>query len=154
MGKNKAQIAQEEREAKTTATPKPAVETKAATPAPATPGPSKQDQTIARLRAGWEERKIDLSKLAVKDDGKFKVLIVAAGWPSVQVGASGGITVLELKSYPDAFTGAMEGLDRYTKQQARDQKKAAAAATPVVAKAVTASAPVAPAVPVKARAAA
>jgi hypothetical protein len=73
---------------------------------------------------------VDLSKMTVKDDGKFKNVVVAEGWPTVRIGASGGITVLELKSYPDAFTAAMEGLERYTKQQAREQKKAAAAAQP------------------------
>lgn len=120
---------------------------------PATPAlPSKQDATLAKLKAGWEEKKVDLSKMTVKDDGKFKNVIVAEGWPTVRIGASGGIAVLELKSYPDAFTGAMEGLERYTKQKARDEKAVAAASQPV-AKTATKSEPAQPAVPVKARAA-
>jgi hypothetical protein len=111
--------------------PKPEVKA-TATHAPATP--SKQDATLAKLKAGWTEKKVDLSKMTVKDDGKFKNVIVAEGWPTVRIGASGGITVLELKSYPDAFTAAMEGLERYSKQQAREQKKATAS-TPAPAKA-------------------
>jgi hypothetical protein len=151
MGQNKAQKRAAEREAKTdTAKPngKAAPEAVAvvAKGTPATPTtPSKQDATLAKLKAGWEERKVDLSKMTIKDDGKFKLLVVDQGWPTVQVGASGGVTVLELKSYPDAFTGAMEGLERYTKQQAREAKKAA----PAVAKSEPAAAPV----PVKAKAA-
>lgn len=138
MGQNKAQKQAAER------AKKPAAEVKAAapTPAPATPAPavaaaapatpSKQDATIAKLRAGWTEKKVDLSKLQVIDDGKFKNVIVADGWPTVRVGASGGITVLELKSYPDAFTAAMEGDARLRKQTEREQKKAVVAA-PVAA---------------------
>ena len=75
-----------------------------------------------------------MSKLTIKDDGKFKLLIVDAGWPTVRIGASGGIAVMELKSYPDAFTAEMEGLERYTKQKEREAKKATAS-TPAPAKA-------------------
>ncbi len=140
MGQNKAQREASER----AKAQKPAAEVKAATPTP-TPEPapaavaaqsttpSKQDATLAKLKAGWEAKKVDLSKMTVKDDGKFKNVIVSEGWPTVRIGASGGITVLELKSYPDAFTAAMEGLERYTKQQAREQKKATAAAPPAPA---------------------
>ena len=127
---------------------KPKAEAKATTPA--TPAPAgdpagvKQAQTIQKLTEGWTARGVDLSKLTVKDDGKFKLLIVAPGWPTVQVGASGGVVVLELKSYPDAYTGAMEGLERYTKQQAREEKQKAAAAAPAVAtKSATPEAPAA-----------
>jgi hypothetical protein len=123
------------KKATTTTTPAP-------TPAPATPAiaaaaapatPSKQDLTLAKLKAGWEAKKVDLSKMTIKDDGKFKNVIVAAGWPTVRIGASGGITVMELKSYPDAFTAAMEGFERYAKQQEREAKKVAAAAAPAPA---------------------
>ena len=99
-----------------------------AAPAPqpaAAAQPTKQEQTIAKLLEGWKSKGIDLSKLAIKDDGKYKVLHVTPEWPSVQVGSSGGISVLELRSYPDAFTAAMEGLDRFNKQKARDAKKQA-----------------------------
>jgi len=96
------------------------------TPAPVTPAVSKQDATITRLLEGWKSKGVDLSRLSVKDDGKYRLLHVTPEWPTVQVGASGGIVVLELKSYPDAFTASMEGLERYKKQLARNEKKLAA----------------------------
>lgn len=133
MGKNKQQLATEARTKKSQPA-EPVAEQPKPAPAPATPAAtqpavvSKQTETVERLKAGWKAKGVNLDKLTVKDDGKFKQLIVDAGWPTVQVGASGGITVVELKSYPDAFTGAMEGLERYTKQQAREQKRATATA--------------------------
>jgi hypothetical protein len=153
MGQNKAQREAAARAKKSTALPTPEVQpTPAAvaeqpkpTPAPAATAqpataapaqPNKQTQTIEKLQEGWKAKGVDLSKLAIKDDGKFKLLIVDAGWPTVQVGNSGGITVLELKSYTKAFDAAMDGLSLYQKQQAREQKKAAAAApAPPAAKA-------------------
>lgn len=113
--------------------PKPAATT---LPAPA----SKQTQTIEKLKEGWQAKGVDLSKLAIKDDGKFKLLIVAEGWPTVQVGPTGGITVVELKSYPKAFDAAMDGLVLYAKQTAREQKKSAGSVT-------APQTPAAPAVP-------
>jgi hypothetical protein len=103
-------------EAKATATPAPAVAT--------TLGASKQDMAIEKLKAGWLEKKVDLSKLTIKDDGKFKVLIVAEGWPRVTIGPTGGIVVTDLKSYTKAFDAAMDGLNLYTKQKEREAKKA------------------------------
>jgi hypothetical protein len=114
---------------------------------------SKQTQTIETLKAGWTAKGVDLSKLIVKDDGKFKLVIVDAGWPTVQVGASGGITVLELKSYAKAFDAAMDGLALYEKQKAREQKKTAATA-PAQQPAAGKSEPAQPAVEVKAKSAA
>ena len=154
MGKNKQQVATEARASKKAPEVQPAVEQpKATTPTPAvatTLGASKQDATIAKLKEGWTAKGVNLDKLTVKDDGKFKLLIVGEGWPTVQVGNSGGITVLELKSYPDAFTGAMEGLERYTKQQSREAKQKAAAAAPAPAVAKSEPAPAAVAVKTKA----
>jgi hypothetical protein len=150
MGQNKAQREAAARAKKSTALPTPEVQPAAVaeqpkpTPAPAAtvqpataaPAQPKQQQTIEKLQEGWKAKGVDLSKLAIKDDGKFKLLIVDAGWPTVQVGNSGGITVLELKSYAKAFDAAMDGLSLYQKQQAREQKKAAAAApAPPAAKA-------------------
>ena len=116
------------------AVPTTTAEQPKATPAPAAPAaatptaqPTKQDQTIARLLEGWKAKGIDLSKLTCRDDGKYKLLVVGEGWPTVQVGSSGGVTVVELRSYPDGFTAAMEGLERYQKQQRADAKRAAAA---------------------------
>ena len=102
MGQNKAQREAAERAAKPAATTvQPAAESKPAPqPAPATPTaqPTKQEATIAKLREGWTAKGVDLSKLTIKDDGKFKLLIVDAEWPMVQVGPTGGISLLELRS--------------------------------------------------------
>ena len=139
MGKNKQQLANEQRAqvAAPKATQPVAEAPKPATPAPAAPAaaaqPTKQEQTIAKLLEGWRAKGVDLSKLHDKQDGKYRLLVVGEGWPTVQVGASGGITVLELRSYPDAFTAAMEGLDWFNKQKARDAKKVAAASAPAPA---------------------
>ena len=151
MGKNKQQAATEARTRKATPEvaepavaveqPKPNGKADAKTIAAATP--TKQDATIAKLKEGWTAKGVNLDKLTIKDDGKFKLLIVGQGWPTVQVGNSGGVTVVELKSYPDAFTGAMEGLERYTKQKSREEKQKAAAAAPAVAKSATPEAPAA-----------
>jgi hypothetical protein len=121
-----------------------AAEPKAATQ-PATPAqPSKQDATIEKLKAGWTAKGVDLSKMTIKDDGKFKLLIVDAGWPTVQVGNSGGVVVLELRSYQcSGFDAALDGLARYEKQNSRDSKKAAAAPAPAIAKSEPAPAAVA-----------
>lgn len=140
MGKNKQQIATEARAKKTAASaqeaqptaeqPKQVAQAAPAPPAAAPAQPSKQVQTIEKLKEGWTANGVALDKLTVKDDGKFKLLIVDKGWPTVQVGASGGITVLELKSYAKAFDAAMNGLALYDKQKARDQKKSATTAAP------------------------
>ena len=151
MGTNKAQREAAARAKKSTAQPTPEIQPAAVaeqpkpTPAPAATAqpataapaqPNKQQQTIEKIKDGWTAKGVNLDKLTIKDDGKFKLLIVAEGWPTVQVGNSGGITVLELKSYAKAFDAAMDGLSLYQKQQAREQKKAAAAApAPPAAKA-------------------
>lgn len=135
MGMNKSQKAQAERTKKTTEhaeQPKPEVKP-AATPAPtaAQPAmPSKQQQTIEKLREGWTAKGVNLDKLTVKDDGKFKLVVVAEGWPTVQIGPTGGVTVKELKSYAKAFDAAMDGLVLYQKQKSREAKKTAAPAPP------------------------
>jgi len=93
---------------------------------PATPAqPSKQQQAIEKLKEGWAQKGVNLDKLTVKDDGKFKVLIVDTGWPTVRIGPSGGISVMELKSYASAFTAAMNGLELYERQKAREKKATA-----------------------------
>jgi len=142
--KNKQQLANEQRaQAAAPKAAQPVAEApKPAAPTAAAPAqPSKQEQTIARLLEGWRAKGVDLSKLQDKQDGKYRLLVVGEGWPTVQVGASGGITVLELKSYPDGFTAAMEGLDRFNKQKARDAKRAAVAQAPVPAPAQPAPQP-------------
>jgi uncharacterized coiled-coil protein SlyX len=119
------------------AAPAPAPTPAAATVAAPTPAqPSKQEATIAKLKDAWIERKVDLSKMQVKQDGKFVLITVADGWPVVQIGASGGIVLPEIRSYPKAFDAAVDGLAVYTKQKERDAKKAttvAVAPTPTPA---------------------
>jgi 16S rRNA U1498 N3-methylase RsmE len=137
MSQNKVQKAAAER-AKKAANPEVAVEqpkqeAPASTPAPAAVAapaqPNKQQATLDKLKAAWTEKKVDLSKLTVKQDGKYLLAVVAEGWPTVQVGSTGGITVVELKSYQSAFDAAVDGLALYEKQKARDAKKATATAS-------------------------
>jgi hypothetical protein len=135
MGQNKAQKQAAERAKKsTTITEVQPVAEQPTTPAPtatAAPAqPNKQTATIEKLKEGWTAKGVDLSKLKITDDGKFKLLVVAEGWPTCQIGPTGGITVKELKSYSKAFDAAMDGLRLYQKQLAREQKKAAVAAPP------------------------
>lgn len=136
MAKNKQQIATEQR-AKAAAQPaaQPVEQPKAAAPAaqPTATAPSKQQVTIDRLKAGWVAKGVDLSKLREIQDGKFVNLVVDEGWPTVRVGGSGGITVMELRSYTKAFDAAVDGLALYQKQQARDAKKTAPAPPPAKA---------------------
>jgi hypothetical protein len=136
MGKNNQQR-QAEGRAKAVS-PKPAIEQPKQEPTAAlaqpaqatTPAaqPNKQEQTIAKLRDAWVAKGVDLSNLAIKDDGKFKLVVVADNWPTISIGPTGGISVLELRSYASAFDAAVNGLDLYTKQKARDAKKSAPAA--------------------------
>jgi KTSC domain len=107
---------------------KPAAAVTTATPAQ--PVASKQDMVIAKLKEGWTAKGVNLDKLTIKDDGKFKLLVVDQGWPTVRLGSTGGITVVELKSYASAFDAAMDGLNLFQKQQAREAKKATTASAP------------------------
>jgi len=151
MGKNKQQVATEARAKKTTEPAeeqkpieqaKPAPETKAATPAtPTQPTTvSKQQLTIMRLTVALrEQRQIEVKPEMLTQDGKFILLRIGKEWPTIQVGNSGGITVVELKSYPKAFEAAIEGDKLLAKQNEREQKKAAAPAPKAAApEAVTA----------------
>jgi KTSC domain len=135
MGKNKQQIATESR-AKKSDNVQPAEQPKAvAAPAAATQPAvaSKQMATIETLKAGWLAKGVNLDKLTVTPDGKFQVLIVAEGWPRVTIGPTGGIVVTDLKSYAKAFDAAMDGLNLFQKQQAREAKKATTATAPPAA---------------------
>lgn len=141
MGQNKAQRAAAER-AKAAAQPAaPAAvgpnvgqinaNTGKVNEAPAQP--SKQTATLDRLKAAWTERKVDLSKMTVRMDGKFMLVTVADGWPVIQIGASGGIVLPQIRSYQKAFDAAIDGLALFQKQQARDQKKTSQPAPPPAA---------------------
>jgi hypothetical protein len=97
-----------------------------ATPAPAPAQPNKQAEAIAKLKDGWLSKGISLDKLVIRDDGKYKMLVVAPNWPTVRVGGSGGITVMELKSYTSAYLAALDGLNLYQRQLEREAKRAVA----------------------------
>jgi hypothetical protein len=155
MGKNKQQAATEARTKKATPEvaepavaveqPKPNGKADAKTIAAATP--SKQQVTIDRLIAAFkEQRQIEVTPAMLVQDGKFINVMLGKEWPTIRVGGSGGVTVMELKSYTSAFDAAIKGDELLAKQVAREQKKA----QPVV---VAKSEPAAPAVPVKAKAA-
>ena len=139
MGQNKAQRAAVERAKKSAVQPQPAEQPAAVAeppkpePAPAKPAvqptpANKQTATFDKLKEAWTEKGVDLSKMTVKPDGKFVLVTVADGWPVVQIGASGGIVLPEIRSYAKAFDAAIDGLGLYQKQLARDAKKNAALA--------------------------
>src|SRR5258708_7539168 len=159
MGQNKAQNQAAERSKKTSEKPVGAAETMtieettakatqaiteqkkaAATPAPAAAAtqPSKQQATLDKLKEAWTARGVDLSKLEAKPDGKFLLVTVAAGWPIVQLGPTGGIVLPQIRSYAKAFDAAVDGLAVFEKQNARDSKKQQASApAPKAPEAVT-----------------
>lgn len=132
MGMNKSQKAQAKRVKKTTAqAEQPKAEVKpAATPAPAAApvAASKQQVTLDKLKVAWTEKGVDLSKLEAKADGKFLLVTVAAGWPIIQLGPTGGIVLPQIRSYAKAWDAAVDGLAIFEKQNVRDAKKASAAA--------------------------
>ncbi len=66
--------------------------------------------------------------MTIQQDGKFILVTVDEGWPVVQIGASGGIVLPQIRSYAKAFDAAVDGLAIFKKQNERDAKKAAASA--------------------------
>jgi hypothetical protein len=145
MGMNKQQREAKKREAATKAVqPQPAAaadQPKPEAPAAAPPVPAnKQTTTFEKLKAAWAARGLDLSKMTATPDGKYLDVIVAEGWPLIMIGASGGITLPEIRSYAKAFEAAVDGLALFQKQQARDAKKAAPAPAPKAAPAPAAPA--------------
>jgi len=142
MGKNRTQLAAEARLKDTTpaaVADQPEAQTAAMAPAapvadkpvadkPAVPL-SKQETTILKLAAALrEKRQIEVKPEMLQQDGKFINVVVGKDWPTIRIGTSGGVTVLELKSYPNAFDAAVDGDKLLAKQVARDQKKQAVAA--------------------------
>ena len=106
--------------------------TTAPAPAPATPETAKpvatigkQTQTLQRLKDAWANKGINLETIKVVADGKFLNVRVAEGWPLIVIGASGGINLPEIKSYPKAFDAAIIADQLLAKQLARSQKKTA-----------------------------
>jgi hypothetical protein len=140
MGQNKAQKQAAERAkaaAPNAAQPAAVVEQpKPAAPAavaPTAPAPaatvSKQQLTIMKLTVALrEQRQIEVKPEMLTQDGKYINLLIGKEWPVIQIGASGGIVLPVIKSYPNAFNAALEGDKLLAKQTARDQKKSAAPA--------------------------
>jgi len=134
MGMNKQQREAAKR-AKQTSAVQPAAAVAVAEPPKAEPQPAaqptpanKQTATFDKLKEAWTAKGVDLSKMEVKPDGKFVLITVAAGWPAIQIGPTGGITLPQIRSYAKAFDAAVDGLALYEKQKARDTKKTAAPA--------------------------
>lgn len=131
MGKNKQQKQAEERAS--AAAPKaaqpvatPVAVAEAPKPAAQAEAPlSKQQQTLMRLIVALrEKRQIEVKPEMLMQDGKFILIRIGESWPTIQVGPTGGITVVELKSYPVAFDAAIDGDNLLAKQKAREAKKA------------------------------
>ena len=99
-------------------------------PAPALVTANKQTATFDRLKEAWIGRGADLSKMTTTMDGKFMLVTVGEQWPVIRIGASGGIELPAIKSYPKAFDAAIIGDQLLAKQVAREQKKTAATAAP------------------------
>lgn len=94
------------------ATPTVGVKTQTAQPQPV----SKQGSTITKLKEAWTAKGISLKVLVEKQDGKFVLLQPTLGWPIIRIGASGGIELPEIKSYPRAFDAAINGKELLDKQ--------------------------------------
>jgi hypothetical protein len=107
---------------------KPATQT--AKPAPAAAAqPSKQTQTIEKLTVALrQQRQIEVKPEMLVQDGKYINLLIGKEWPIIQIGASGGIVLPAIKSYPKAFPAALEGDKLLAKQNEREAKKTAATA--------------------------
>ena len=137
MGQNKQQKQAAERAKKSAAPdqPQPPAVAVAEPSKPATPAPaSKQQQTIEKLTVALrEQRQIEVKPEMLTQDGKYILINIGPTWPTIQVGASGGIVLPAIKSYPKAFEAAIEGDKLLAKQNARDQKKTAPATPPTPA---------------------
>jgi hypothetical protein len=118
--------AAKKQESKATPTASQPQPQQAATTTPKAEVVSKQQITVNRLKEAWTKRGVDLSKMEVKDDGKFKLITVGPGWPVIVIGAAGGIDIPSIKSFPKAFEAAVEGDKLLAKQLAREVKKTAA----------------------------
>jgi hypothetical protein len=111
---------------------KPATQTAKPAPAAAAPAqPSKQTQTIEKLTVALrEQRQIEVKPEMLVQDGKYINLLIGKEWPVIQIGASGGIVLPAIKSYPKAFPAALEGDKLLAKQNEREAKKTAAPTQP------------------------
>ena len=125
MGVNKQQKQAAERTKTTQPAAQPVAEQPKVAAAPL-PTPSKQQETILKLtKALREQRQVEVKPEMLVQDGKFINLLIGKTWPTIRVGNSGGITVMELRSYGSAFDAAIKGDELLAKQNARDAKKVA-----------------------------
>jgi hypothetical protein len=114
-----------------TATPNAVV---AAAVPPASPAKSKQQITLDTLLAALQEkRKINPKKVEVKQEGSKLVMTIGPGWPIVEIGKGGGISLPQIKSYASAFECVLVGDAKLAAQSAREQKAAAGKAVPPIA---------------------
>src|SRR6478752_7254632 len=72
---------------------KPAAEpvATAAAVAPTASAPNKQEAMFVKLKAAWVARGVDLSNMTATLDGKYLMVEVGDGWPTIQIGSNGGI---------------------------------------------------------------
>jgi len=105
-------------------------DTPKAAPLAAEPKVSKQQLTIMRFSVELKaKRNIELKPEMLSQDGKFINVNIGEGWPTIQIGNGGGVTLPAIRSYPEAFAAALIADQLLAKQTARDVKKAAAAVT-------------------------
>ena len=102
---------------------KPGAEAPVAAAPPVASAPSKQEVMFAKLKAAWVARGVDLSKMTATLDGKYMIVEVGEGWPTIQIGSNGGIDLPQIKSFARAFDAAVDADKLLAKQQARDAKK-------------------------------
>lgn len=101
-------------------------------PEPAAPAatPTKQETTLMKLSVELAKRDVTVKPEMLTADGKFLLLNIGPAWPTIRIGAAGGIELPQIRSYPKAFEAACEADKLWEKQQARDQKKVALATAP------------------------
>ena len=87
-----------------------------------------------RLTVELGKRDLKVTPEMLTQDGKFILLNIGPAWPTIRIGASGGVELPAIRSYPRAFEAAVDGDKLLAKQAAKDAKKFAAAATPAAVK--------------------
>jgi hypothetical protein len=120
------------------AAPAPAPAVTATAAAPSTP--SKQQATLMKLSVELAKRDVVVKPEMLSQDGKYLVLKIGEAWPEIRIGNGGGIDLPAIKSFPNAFTAALEGDKLLAKQREREAKRQALTAAPA------AKAPAAPVV--------
>ena len=100
-------------------------------PAPAPQVNQKQNDAVAKILAGVAARNLgDAAPQFTETKEGSDIFLKAENWPTIKVGKGGGVTVLELRSYPEgdgktATDAAIMGDVLLKKQNDRDDKKTA-----------------------------